>query len=196
MVFILFSFSVRFPSIALLLNKASLKGLVSYPFHLSSVFFISLSLLLVFLILVRVFRPFARLWWDETVATVLTYPTCHSQVQLFSLYLCVDFNNLPCNSHLDLLQAALHPEQDRLLTVREYARLQGFPDSYKFFGTVKERCVSFLHSVLNKNKQINKVIYRFPFSFISSVLDNNPTLFIICIFIYLLNVNIITELKW
>ncbi|BBH02768.1 DNA cytosine-5-methyltransferase 2 [Prunus dulcis] len=23
--------------------------------------------------------PFARLWWDETVPTVLTFPTCHSQ---------------------------------------------------------------------------------------------------------------------
>ncbi|CAL9028724.1 unnamed protein product [Prunus brigantina] len=59
-------------------------------------------------------RPFARLWWDETVPTVLTFPTCHSQ-------------------------AILHPEQDRILTLRECARLQGFPDYYRFCGTVKER---------------------------------------------------------
>ncbi|XP_008448610.2 DNA (cytosine-5)-methyltransferase CMT2 [Cucumis melo] len=59
-------------------------------------------------------RPFGRLWWDETVPTVVTFPSCHSSV-------------------------ALHPEQDRVLTIREYARLQGFPDYYKFSGSVKER---------------------------------------------------------
>ncbi|KAM7507279.1 hypothetical protein LguiA_017732 [Lonicera macranthoides] len=40
---------------------------------------------------------------------------------------------------LEIVQAALHPEQDRVLTLREYARLQGFPDFYRFCGTVKER---------------------------------------------------------
>ncbi|KAE8677525.1 DNA (cytosine-5)-methyltransferase CMT2 [Hibiscus syriacus] len=59
-------------------------------------------------------RPFARLWWDETVPTLVTHPCCHSQ-------------------------AILHPEQDRVLTIREYARLQGFPDYYRFCGTIKER---------------------------------------------------------
>ncbi|XP_040954378.1 LOW QUALITY PROTEIN: DNA (cytosine-5)-methyltransferase CMT2-like [Gossypium hirsutum] len=59
-------------------------------------------------------RPFARLWWDETMPAVLTAPFCHSQ-------------------------AILHPEQDWLLTVREWARLQGFPDYYRFRGTIKER---------------------------------------------------------
>ncbi|XP_035542186.1 DNA (cytosine-5)-methyltransferase CMT2-like isoform X2 [Juglans regia] len=59
-------------------------------------------------------RPFARLWWDETVPTVVTSPSCHNQ-------------------------AALHPEQDRVLTIREYARLQGFPDYYRLCGTIKER---------------------------------------------------------
>ncbi|KAJ9707388.1 hypothetical protein PVL29_002413 [Vitis rotundifolia] len=59
-------------------------------------------------------RPFARLWWDETMPTVLTFPHL-------------------CN------QATLHPEQDRVLTIRECARLQGFPDYYRFRGTVKER---------------------------------------------------------
>ncbi|XP_047326948.1 DNA (cytosine-5)-methyltransferase CMT2-like isoform X2 [Impatiens glandulifera] len=59
-------------------------------------------------------RPFGRLWWDETVPTVVTFPDNRSQV-------------------------ALHPEQDRPLTTREYARLQGFPDFYRFSGTIKER---------------------------------------------------------
>uniref|UniRef100_M1BL20 DNA (cytosine-5-)-methyltransferase n=2 Tax=Solanum tuberosum TaxID=4113 RepID=M1BL20_SOLTU len=59
-------------------------------------------------------RPFARLWWDETVATLVTFPNHRAQ-------------------------AILHPEQDRVLTIREYARLQGFPDFYRFTGTLKER---------------------------------------------------------
>ncbi|KEH20304.1 DNA (cytosine-5)-methyltransferase [Medicago truncatula] len=59
-------------------------------------------------------RPFGRLWWDETVPTALTSPSCHNQV-------------------------VIHPEQDRILTVREFARLQGFHDYYRFCGSVKER---------------------------------------------------------
>ncbi|CAA0820434.1 DNA (cytosine-5)-methyltransferase CMT2 [Striga hermonthica] len=59
-------------------------------------------------------RPYARVWWDETVSTIVTFPHVRAQ-------------------------AILHPEQDRLLTVRECARLQGFPDYYRFCGTIKER---------------------------------------------------------
>ncbi|KAH9606515.1 hypothetical protein KSS87_018905 [Heliosperma pusillum] len=59
-------------------------------------------------------RPFARLWWDETMPTIVTNPNCHCQ-------------------------AILHPEQDRVLTIRECARLQGFPDSFRLWGTVKQR---------------------------------------------------------
>ncbi|KAH6760891.1 chromomethylase 2 [Perilla frutescens var. frutescens] len=59
-------------------------------------------------------KPYGRLWWDETVSTVVTFPQLRSQ-------------------------ALLHPEQDRLLTIRECARLQGFPDYYRFCGTTKER---------------------------------------------------------
>ncbi|KAL2321334.1 hypothetical protein Fmac_030303 [Flemingia macrophylla] len=61
-------------------------------------------------------KPFARLWWDETVATVVTRAEPHNQ-------------------------AILHPEQDRVLTIRENARLQGFPDFYKLCGPVKERYI-------------------------------------------------------
>nr|GMD71538.1 DNA (cytosine-5)-methyltransferase CMT3-like [Ipomoea batatas] len=61
-------------------------------------------------------EPFARLWWDETVPTVVTRAQPHNR-------------------------AILHPEQDRVLTVRENARLQGFPDYYKLCGPIKERYI-------------------------------------------------------
>nr|XP_043640111.1 DNA (cytosine-5)-methyltransferase CMT2-like isoform X2 [Erigeron canadensis] len=59
-------------------------------------------------------KSFGRLWWDETVSTVLCMPNYRSE-------------------------AILHPEQDRCLTIRENARLQGFPDFYALCGSVKER---------------------------------------------------------
>ncbi|KAJ4724096.1 Cytosine-specific methyltransferase [Melia azedarach] len=61
-------------------------------------------------------KPFARLWWDETVPTVVTRAEPHNQ-------------------------AILHPEQDRVLSIRENARLQGFPDYYKLCGPIKERYI-------------------------------------------------------
>merc|ERR1719187_2059707 len=33
----------------------------------------------------------------------------------------------------------LHPDQDRLVSVRECARSQGFPDRYMFSGTVRDK---------------------------------------------------------
>ncbi|WVZ97098.1 hypothetical protein U9M48_042658 [Paspalum notatum var. saurae] len=59
-------------------------------------------------------RPYGRLWWDEVVGTVLTCPNVR-------------------------MQALIHPAQDRLLTIRESARLQGFPDNFRFRGTVRDR---------------------------------------------------------
>ncbi|WCJ34051.1 DNA (cytosine-5)-methyltransferase 1 [Euphorbia peplus] len=59
-------------------------------------------------------KPFGRLWWDEVVPTVVTRAEPHNQV-------------------------IIHPLQDRVLTVRENARLQGFPDCYQLLGTIKER---------------------------------------------------------
>ncbi|XP_044443773.1 DNA (cytosine-5)-methyltransferase CMT1 isoform X2 [Triticum aestivum] len=61
-------------------------------------------------------KPFRRLWWDETVPTVVTRAEPHNQ-------------------------AILHPTQHRVLTVRENARLQGFPDYYRLFGPVKEKYI-------------------------------------------------------
>ncbi|KAL0863101.1 hypothetical protein Bca101_042219 [Brassica carinata] len=52
-------------------------------------------------------KPFGRLWWDETVPTVVI----------------------------------IHPSQDRVLTVRENARLQGFPDYYRLFGPTKKKYI-------------------------------------------------------
>lgn len=61
-------------------------------------------------------KPFGRLWWDETVPTVVTRAEPHNQI-------------------------ILHPEQDRVLSIRENARLQGFPDYYKLCGPIKERYI-------------------------------------------------------
>lgn len=59
-------------------------------------------------------KPFGRLWWDETVPTVIGRAEPHNHV-------------------------IIHPNQDRVLTVRENARLQGFPDYYRLFGPTKKK---------------------------------------------------------
>ncbi|KAM0847949.1 hypothetical protein ACQ4PT_054711 [Festuca glaucescens] len=59
-------------------------------------------------------KPFGRLWGDETVPTVVTRAEPHNQ-------------------------AILHPSQACVLTVRENARLQGFPDYYRMDGPIKQR---------------------------------------------------------
>ncbi|KAM0825172.1 hypothetical protein ACQ4PT_069745 [Festuca glaucescens] len=59
-------------------------------------------------------KPFRRLWGDETVPTVVTRAEPHNQ-------------------------AILHPSQARVLTVRENARLQGFPDYYRMDGPIKQQ---------------------------------------------------------
>ncbi|KAK9052038.1 hypothetical protein SSX86_028666 [Deinandra increscens subsp. villosa] len=64
----------------------------------------------------RSLKPFGRLWWDEIVPTVVTRAEPHNQ-------------------------AILHPVQDRVLTIRENARLQGFPDYYQLLGPIKERYI-------------------------------------------------------
>ncbi|KAJ0605724.1 putative DNA (cytosine-5-)-methyltransferase [Helianthus annuus] len=59
-------------------------------------------------------KPFGRLGMDDIVTTVVGRAEPHNQ-------------------------ALLHPNQDRVLTIRENARLQGFPDHYKLCGPVKAR---------------------------------------------------------
>ena len=40
---------------------------------------------------------------------------------------------------MDKQVLVLHPEQPRLLSVREYARSQGFSDDFKFSGTIRDK---------------------------------------------------------
>ncbi|KAF9624014.1 hypothetical protein IFM89_007712 [Coptis chinensis] len=61
-------------------------------------------------------KPFGRVWFDETIATVVTRAEPHNQ-------------------------AVLHPLEDRVLTIRENARIQGFPDYYRLSGPVKQRAL-------------------------------------------------------
>lgn len=61
-------------------------------------------------------KPFGRVWEDEIITTVVTRAEPHNQ-------------------------KVIHPHQDRVLSVRENARLQGFPDYYKLFGTNKEKYI-------------------------------------------------------
>ncbi|KAH9611748.1 hypothetical protein KSS87_012087 [Heliosperma pusillum] len=61
-------------------------------------------------------KPFGRVWYDETVPTVVTRAEPHNQI-------------------------VCHPFQDRVLTIRENARLQGFPDYYQLKGPIKERYI-------------------------------------------------------
>ncbi|MGE3344699.1 MAG: DNA (cytosine-5-)-methyltransferase [Vicinamibacterales bacterium] len=59
---------------------------------------------------------YGRLLWDRPAYTISTY-----------------FNR-PGNG------CFIHPSSDRLITIREAARLQSFPDSYAFRGPLRKRC--------------------------------------------------------
>ncbi|KAH8010208.1 hypothetical protein HPB51_026260 [Rhipicephalus microplus] len=61
-------------------------------------------------------KAYARLDWDGCAGTVTTLPK-------------------PDKS------ALLHPSLCRLLTVREYARVQGFPDNFVFVGSANDKCM-------------------------------------------------------
>lgn len=60
---------------------------------------------------------YGRLAWDRPSYTISTYIT------------------RPGNGSF------IHPELPRLITVREAARLQGFPDHVRFHGTLRQRCM-------------------------------------------------------
>lgn len=61
-------------------------------------------------------KRYGRLRWDGQASTILT----------------------KCDLHWG---AFIHPEQERVLTVREAARLQSFPDWFKFYGSRTEQFV-------------------------------------------------------
>lgn len=66
---------------------------------------------------------YGRLRWDKPAYTVSTY---------FSR---------PANG------CYIHPEQGRLITIREAARLQSFPDSFRFYGAGRSRFVQIGNAV-------------------------------------------------
>ena len=57
---------------------------------------------------------FGRLWWEGTFNTIV------GKVEPY-------------------WSRVIHPEQDRVITARECARAQGFPDSVEFYGTYSEQ---------------------------------------------------------
>ena len=51
----------------------------------------------------------------------------------------MSMKTLPTSEPMGKQGRVLHPEQHRLVSVRECARSQGFPDTYKLCGTVLEK---------------------------------------------------------
>ncbi|CAA7031886.1 unnamed protein product [Microthlaspi erraticum] len=106
------------------------------------------------------YRPFGRLWWDEIVNTIVTRAEPHNQ--------CV-----------------LHPLQDRVLTVRENARIQGFPDFYKLCGKVKEKYIQvgnavavpvgialgYAYGMASQRRTDDKPVIKLPFMYPQCMMD-------------------------
>lgn len=57
---------------------------------------------------------FGRLSWDKTFSTIMTKPEPY-------------------------WGRVIHPDQDRVISVRECARAQGFPDSFRFIGKLNQK---------------------------------------------------------
>ena len=80
---------------------------------------------------------FRRLGWDSPSPTLVTSPS-------------------------QLGTCMCHPDEDRPLTVREYARLQGFPDSWEFVGSVSEKYRMIGEAVpIQLAEAISKIIVRY-----------------------------------
>ena len=93
--------------------------------------------------------PFGRVWWDQTVPTVVTQAQPHNR--------CI-----------------LHPSQNRVLTIRENARLQGFPDYYQLIGPIKQRYMQVGNAVAVPVAR--SLGYCLALAFKGDVDDNQPLL--------------------
>ncbi|KAM3304116.1 hypothetical protein P3S67_015148 [Capsicum chacoense] len=89
-------------------------------------------------------KPFSRLWWDETVPTIVMRVKLHNQASSSLCHLiqsielaCIILK--PFLLFLYSFQTIIHLLQDRVLTIRENSRLQGFLYYYKLIGPIKER---------------------------------------------------------
>ena len=107
---------------------------------------------------------YGRLEWDGFFSTTVTNPEpMGKQVRPVTMY-CMHTHSLAhththsrththtqSRTHSHTLThtqgRVLHPEQHRVVSVRECARSQGFPDTYKFFG-----------SILDKHRQVGNAV--------------------------------------
>lgn len=82
---------------------------------------------------------YGRLDWDGYFGTTVTNPEPMGKQVLYNVFacICLDFNDFWIGCFLK--GRVLHPDQHRVVSVRECARSQGFPDAHKFFGTLLDR---------------------------------------------------------
>ena len=66
-------------------------------------------------------------WINQSVTVSLQFPVAESNITGFFFYLCFAQGRV------------LHPEQHRVVSVRECARSQGFPDTYRFYGNILDK---------------------------------------------------------
>ena len=109
---------------------------------------------------------YGRVQWDGFFSTTITNPEpMGKQVSFFSsllvvccrpLLLCtypvsraVGVGVSPTSMCACVQGRVLHPEQHRVVSVRECARSQGFPDAYRFYG-----------NILDKHRQVGCTSWR------------------------------------
>ncbi|KAL5854127.1 hypothetical protein ACOSQ4_003929 [Xanthoceras sorbifolium] len=83
----------------------------------------------------------------------------------------------------------IHPLEDRVLTIRENARLQGFPDCYQLFGPIKERYIQvgnavavsvgialgYTFGLACQGLSDDQPLTKFPFKFPNCLAQSSPT---------------------
>lgn len=126
----------RYRSTQLIFVKESLQGMhvFSYP-QLQFIFIIYLEFPLLIAQTQTIFS--IMVGWDGSDCVVQTRSSLPGSLPLVSSVMKVIIG-LSIDMIL-LCKKILHPEQDRVLTIRECARLQGFHDYYQFCGDIKDR---------------------------------------------------------